>query len=67
MSFIPLINQFWTNRVSQSFDVNDSVIHLLKQGLAATYWRFYLSYLFIHEKPKPVKVPAQKHIQLNIV
>ncbi len=27
--------------LNESFDMNDSVSHLLKQGLAATYWRFY--------------------------
>ncbi len=51
--------------LNESFDMNDSVSNLLKQGLAATYWR--LSYLFIHDRPKPAKVPAQKHIQQNIV
>ncbi len=25
------------------------------------------SNLFIHDRPKPAKVPAQKHIKLNIV
>ncbi len=27
--------------LSESFDMNDSGSTLLKQGLAATYWRFY--------------------------
>ncbi len=52
--------------LNELFDMNDSVSHLFKQGLAATYWRFYC-HLFIHDKPKPAKVPAQKHIQQNIV
>ncbi len=27
--------------LNESFDMNDSVSYLLKQGLAATYWQFY--------------------------
>ncbi len=27
--------------VERIVDLNDSVSHLLKQGLAATYWQFY--------------------------
>ncbi len=53
--------------LNESFDLNDSVSHLLKQGLSATYWRVLLSYLFIHDRHKPAKVPAQQHMQQNIV
>ncbi len=54
--------------LNKSFDMNDSVSHLLKQGLAATYWRFYCHIygftggfivIFIHDRPKPAKVPAK--------
>ncbi len=27
--------------LNESFDMNDSVSHLLKQGLAVTYWQLY--------------------------
>ncbi len=32
--------------LNESFDMNDSVSHLLKQGLAATYWRFIVIFIY---------------------
>ncbi len=31
--------------LNESFDMNDSVSNLLKQGLAATYWRFIVIFI----------------------
>ncbi len=48
--------------LNESFDMNDSVSHLLKQGLAATYWRVYCHLFIMTDLNQP-----QKHIQQNIV
>ncbi len=32
--------------LNESFDMKDSVSHLLKQGLAATYWRFIVIFIY---------------------
>ncbi len=51
--------------LNKSFDMNDSVSHLLKQGFAGTYWRFYCHiYLSMTSLNQ---VLAQKHVQQNIV
>ncbi len=52
--------------LDKSFDLNNSVNNLLKQGLAANYWQFYCLFL-IHDSTKTAKVPAQKRIQQDIV
>ncbi len=53
--------------LNESFDMNDSVSHLFKKGTCCHLLVVLLSYLLIHDRPKPAKVPAQKHIQQNIV
>ncbi len=48
--------------LNESFDLNDSESHLLKQRLAGDF-----IVIFNYDRPKAAKMPAQKYIQQNIV
>ncbi len=56
--FSGLVSCFWFVSIesavlNESFDMNDSVSHLLKQGLAATYWFYCHIYLSMTDLNHP--------------
>ncbi len=46
--------------------MNDSVNHSLDKGTYHHLLAIFVSYLFNHDRPKPAKVQAWKHIRQNI-
>ncbi len=59
--FTPWINPFLNESSEPVIQRSIQMSHLLKQGLAATYWWFYCHIYFFHDRPKSAKVPEQKH------